>query len=682
MIVGVDIGGTFTDLVAVDGSTGAQVYHKLPSTPDDPARAVIEGLEQMGIDLESVERLIHGTTLATNTILQRNGAVTGLVTTAGHRDVLQIRRGNKPESQVFNPLWEEPTPIVPRFLRVDVTERTDYQGKEITPLDEGELRLALDHLDGLGVEAVAVCFLFSYLSKDHEIRAREIIESEYAHLAVSVSHEILPQWREYERTATTVADAYVKPRMGAYIEHLETRLRSLGYDRDLLIMRSNGGIMSGARARQRPVETFLSGPAAGVVAGRYTGRHTGNSELIVVDMGGTSADVSLITRGEPSATTQSSIDDVTPLNIAMLDIRTIGAGGGSVAWIDPGGVLKVGPVSAGADPGPACYAKGGQLPTVTDANVVLGRIGTDTLLGGRVRIDPDLALDAIERHIARPLAIDPVQAAAGIVRVTVANMAAAIRAVTAERGVDPRQYSILAGGGGGPLHCPLLAHEFGMDRVIVPAYPGLMSASGLVLSDLRVEVVRSSPMRLERDGTERLTAICSSMLQEAIAELRQEGFEGEPATALTLVMRYLGQNWEIDVPIGAGEMTVESLSREFDETHQKLYGFDLPTQQHELLAIRTAAVGPTQRADDLVPRRSDQGQRTAGEDPQPAEIRRMWNDLAGKFEHCPVFARDALGSGDEVHGPATIEGADSAVWLPAGARSSVDPDGNIIVNLV
>ena len=504
---------------------------------------------------------------------------------------------------------EEPAPIVPRHLRVDVRERTDYQGNQIEPLDEGELRLGLDHLVSLGVEAVAVCFLFSYLSKDHEVRAREIIESEYPQLAVSVSHEILPQWREYERTATTVADAYVKPRMGAYIGHLESTLRTLGYDHGLLIMRSNGGIMSGARARQRPVETFLSGPAAGVVAGRYTGRHTGNGNLIVVDMGGTSADVSLITRGEPSVTTQSFIDDVTPLNIAMLDIRTIGAGGGSVAWIDTGGVLKVGPASAGADPGPACYDRGGQLPTVTDANVVLGRIGTDTLLGGRVRIDPALAREAIERHIARPLGIDPVHAAAGIVRVTVANMAGAIRAVTAERGVDPRHYSMLAGGGGGPLHCPLLAREFGMDRVIVPAYPGLMSASGLVLSDLRVEVTRSSPMRLERDGTAALAATCSSMLEEAIAELREEGFAGIPSTSLTLVMRYLGQNWEIDVPVVADELTVESLSREFDQTHQKLYGFDLPSHQHEILAIRTAAVGPTTGADDLVPRRPGQNPR-------------------------------------------------------------------------
>ncbi len=449
------------------------------------------------------------------------------------------------------------------------------------------------------------------------------------------------------------------PAWGRISSHLESTLRTLGYDHGLLIMRSNGGIMSGARARQRPVETFLSGPAAGVVAGRYTGRHTGNGNLIVVDMGGTSADVSLITRGEPSATTQSFIDDVTPLNIAMLDIRTIGAGGGSVAWIDPGGVLKVGPASAGADPGPACYDRGGQLPTVTDANVVLGRIGTDTLLGGRVRIDPDLALEAIERHIARPLGIDPVQAAAGIVRVTVANMAAAIRAVTAERGVDPRQYSMLAGGGGGPLHCPLArprVRDGPCDRSRLPGPdvglgPRSLRSSGRSRSDPRRCV--SSAM-----GLQALAATCSSMLEEAIAELREEGFEGNPSTSLTLVMRYLGQNWEIDVPVVADELTVESLSREFDQTHQKLYGFDLPSHQHEILAIRTAAVGPTPGADDLVPRRPGQNRRPPlMRGRHPAETRRMWNDLVGQIRTLPrVRPRCPPTWRRRSSVPATIEG--------------------------
>ena len=523
MIVGVDVGGTFTDFVLIDPQQREHRYLKVASTPDDPGRAVLEGLTELGLDLGSVDRLVHGTTVATNTILQHNGARTGLITSGGHRDILEIRRGNKPERNAFDLLWSQPRPLVPRYRRVDVSGRLDYRGREVEALDEAEIELAADHLVELGAESVAICFLFSYLNPDHEERAADIVSRRHPGLAVSTSSAILPQWREYERTAAAVADAYVKPRMATYIDELGSALEGAGLRRQMSIMKSNGGVMTAASAKARPIETFLSGPAGGVVAAKYHGRQAGRRDVIAMDMGGTSFDVSLILDGDPNLTTTGEIDEVTPLGIPMLDIRTIGAGGGSIAWIDPGGILKVGPASAGADPGPACYGRGGELPTVTDANVVLGRLGESTLLAGSMRIDPALARDAVSREIAQPLGLSVEEAAAGILRITVANMATAIRSITAEAGVDPRDFAILAGGGGGPLHAALIAEEFDIGSVVIPSYPGLLSAGGLVLSDLKVDVIQSFPQRLERDGVEQLQHLVSELVERAARELEGGG---------------------------------------------------------------------------------------------------------------------------------------------------------------
>jgi N-methylhydantoinase A len=676
VIVGVDTGGTFTDLVLVDPAGGVRLQHKLRSTPDDPSRAVLQGLREVGAQLSRVTRLVHGTTVATNTVVERRGAPTGFLTTAGHRDIPQIRRGNKPESEVFNLLWEEPEPIVPRHRRVDVAGRLDSRGGELVPLDPTELAAAADHLVAQGVESVAICFLFSYLNGEHERRAAAVLAERHPRLELSLSSEILPQWREYERASTTIADAYVKPTLSRYLGRLESSLADEGCTVEPLIMKSNGGVMTARAARRRPIETFLSGPAGGVVAAQAQGVEAGRPNLIAIDMGGTSFDVSLITAGEPETTTQSWIDDTTPVSLAMLDIRTIGAGGGSVAWIDRGGALKVGPRSAGAVPGPACYGAGGTEATVTDANVVLGRLGRRTLLGGQLEIDPELAATALERAVCMPLGIDLLHAAAGVVRICVSNMAGEIRALTAERGVNPSDYALLAGGGAGPLHAVQLAREFGIAEVIVPAHPGLLSAAGLVLSDLRVDRVRSFPTRLEQAGAAGVLEAAAQLAGEVSAELSREGYEGDPAVAVSLDMRYGGQNWDLTIPVALDAADTRELAAAFDREHERLYGFSLPGHPHDVLAVRASAVGATSLLAVPQPRRPQPSGAL-----EPVEVRPVYDDESGALVSGAVYRREQLPGGAAFAGPAVVEALDATIWIPHGARAEVDERGSVLVHV-
>ncbi len=676
MIVGIDVGGTFTDIVLVQDD-GAQRFHKLRSTPDDPSRAVIQGLVEMGADVSGLRRLVHGTTVATNAIIERRGAQTGFLTTDGHRDIPQIRRGNKPEGHVFNLHWREPEPLVARYRRTDVAERLDAYGQEVTPLALDEVEAAADHLVRQGVESIAICFLFSYLDPSHERTAAATIRDRHPGVWLSLSSDVLPQWREYERASTTIADAYVKPVLARYVGRLVAALAGLEFDGEPLIMRSNGGVMTAATAQARPVETFLSGPAGGVVAARAHGQRTARPNLISIDVGGTSSDVSLITDGRPGSTTQGWLDESTPLSLPMLDIRTIGAGGGSIAWIDAGGGLKVGPQSAGADPGPACYGQGGGRPTVTDANVVLGRIGPRSLLGGALEIDRDLAADAIEQEICAPLGIELLHAAAGIVRICVANMAKEIRALTAERGVNPRDYALLAGGGAGPLHAVLLAEEFGIEEVLVPAHPGLLSAGGLILSDLRVDRIRSFPIRLERMGVDGLARSAQELLAEVATELRGEGYAGDPEVTLAFDMKYVGQNWDIRVEAPEGELGTDALAAAFDREHERLYGFALEGHQHEVLAIHASAVGVTPGVERHVPRRSPPD-RPSGDG---VGSRAVYDDRATALVEAQVHDWQRLPLAFELQGPAVVEGPDATVWIPSGAHAIVDGDGNLVLTL-
>lgn len=678
MIIGVDVGGTFTDFVLTYEGSGERRYFKVPSTPDDPGRAVVDGLRELGIDLGLVERLIHGTTVATNTVIQRTGARTGLIATDGHRDLLEIRRGTKPEAEVFNTTWSEPIPLVPRSRSLDVTERVDAHGSVVEPLSEPELIAAAEHLRAHGAEAVAICFLFSFMNPEHEHAAKRVVQQLFPELEVSISSEILPQWREYERAVTTVADAYVKPAMKRYLGSLDRRLREMGFGRDVLVMRSNGGVMTARSAQERPIETFLSGPAGGVVAGQEHGRELEFDHLIVSDVGGTSFDVSLVTAGSSKTTTETLIDDTTPLGIAMLDIRTIGAGGGSIAWIDAGGALKVGPRSAGASPGPACYGAGGTEPTLTDANVVLGRIGETSLLGGRMNIDRELAARAIRERIADVLGLDPIVAAYGIVRICVGNMIGEIRAITAERGVDPGGYVLLAGGGAGPLHGVLMARELGMGLVLIPSHPGLLSAGGLVLSDLRVDRLRSFRCRVERDGVQSLGEAVRELVDEVRRGVRNEGYADEPVVEVALDMKYTGQNWEITVPVPSAGLEPGGVCDAFDELHQELYGFAIPGQSHEVLSIRATGIGPNAmrgvtRASNPTP-----GSRSS---PPTRATREVWDEVEGRFVSAPVWRREDLLPGHSLSGPGVVEGMDSTIWLPCDSHALVTGLSSLLISL-
>ena len=681
MIVGVDVGGTFTDFVIADPKTGTSRHHKLPSTPEAPGDAVIRGLDEIGIDLAEVVRLIHGTTVATNTIIQRTGAVTGLIGSEGHRDMLEIRRGTKPEPEVFNTRWDEPVPLVPRRRALDVHERLDAQGGVVLALDVDELALAVEQLVAQGVEAIAVCFLFSYVDDRHEREARQLIRERYPELEVSTSADILPQWREYERAVTTVADAYVKPAMKTYLGALQRTLATSGYSRDLLVMRSNGGIMTAAGAQERPIETFLSGPAGGVVAGLAHGREVAIENLIVIDVGGTSFDVSLVTAGKSKTTTETTIDPVTPLSLAMLDIRTLGAGGGSIAWVDDGGALKVGPQSAGAYPGPACYGQGGDEPTLTDANVLLGRIGPSSLLGGRMSIDTALADGAVRGHVGDVLGLDPVRAAYGIIRICVGNMVGAIRAITAERGVDPSDYALLAGGGAGPLHAPLIARELGIGTIIVPSYPGLLSAGGLIVSDLRIDRLRSFRCRVERDGTDLLVPALNGLVDDVVRALRHEGYLDEPIVEVALDMKYSGQNWEITVPVSRDELTPAEVTAAFDRLHEDLYGFANPGHTHEVLSIRAAAIGPTPEDRRHTPGRFGSDAPAQSTAPEPQSTRLLWDEALDDFVSADIYSRDDLAPGATIRGPSVIEGMDAVIWMPSDCIGTVTASGSIIISI-
>jgi N-methylhydantoinase A len=672
-VVGIDVGGTFTDLVEVDDATGEYRYHKLASTPDDPSRAFLAGAEELAAGRDAPGRTIHGSTVATNTLIQRSGAKVGLITTRGHRDVLEIARGVRPYAHIFDLLWVKPEPLVPRHLRVDVTGRLDAAGRVVEPLAEAEVELACEFLAEHGVEAVAICFLFSYLNDVHERRAAAIVGERLPHVPVSVSADILPQWREFERTSTTVADAHVKPVMSGYLDRLRAGLAAQGHDAELLIMKSNGGVTSATTAAAYPIETYLSGPAAGVVAGQAIGRATGHANVVVTDMGGTSFDISLVTEGRVARRTEGEAAEGVPVNVSMLDVRAIGAGGGSIAWIDAGGGLRVGPRSAGADPGPACYGRGGDEPTVTDANLVLGRLAADAFLGGRFRLDPARAEAAIRERVAEPLGLGLLEAAQGVVDVCVANAVREIRSVTAERGIDHRAYALVAGGGAGPLHAAQIARELGMATVIVPTFPGVLSAIGLVLSDLRFDTVRSLPCTLERDGVERIAGFLEQMAAAGVARLRAERFAGEPLVALALDMRYRGQNWEIEVPVTLDRLDVANVAEAFDREHERLYRFQMPEHEHEVINLRVSVAGPLERGGEHLPRRRPAAAASG------ARSRAVHDDTLRATVDTRVLERDALAPGDEIAGPAIVEELDTTVVLPTGWRASVDELGTMIL---
>ena len=680
LVVGVDTGGTFTDTIVVNLESRQVYLNKVSSTPSDPSVAFMHGLKKTNQPFRKMERIIHGTTHGTNILIQRKGVTTGLITTKGFRDVLEIRRGNRPRGRQFDLQWTKPPSLVQRYLRIGVQERLDPEGNVLCKLQEEEVIKAVRFLIGHGVSSVAICFLFSYLNPVHEKRAEEIVRQNFPQIYVSTSSSILPEWREYERFCATAVNAYILPIMGEYVERLHNKLKNSEYSHSLFIMNSSGGMIFADEAKKLPVQTFLSGPVAGAVAAKFIGEKTRFENFISTDMGGTSFDVGIIKGGEFAYTTEKEVEEGMPIKLFMVDIRTIGAGGGTIAWIDSGGVLKVGPQSAGAEPGPICYGRNGKEPTVTDANLVLGRLNPRYFLGGEQKLLKKKVKEAIEEKIAKPLGVSWVKAAQGIVKVVTANMTQAIRSITTEKGIDPREFALMAFGGAGPLHTALIARELEISYVVVPPYPGLTSAIGLLLSDLKFNTVRSLFCQIERDGTQLISQFLSEMLEQGVNLLKSGGRGGEPVSLPLVDMRYAGQHYEISVPVDKDSLSVEDMTKRFDDMHKSLYGFSLPSMPHEVLRVRMSVIGQISGKNEILNSLWEMNGKKKEISSSTVEMRKVYEGDSDQPINYAIYRRNTLNKGAKIEGPAIIEEMDSTIYIPSWAKAVIDSFGNIVMS--
>jgi N-methylhydantoinase A len=678
--VTVDTGGTFSDFVFLDEDTGEVSITKVASTPDDPSRAILQGIEALvarGVKAGDIGFFCHGTTVGTNALLEGKGVRTGLLVTEGFRGIYEVAEQARPYgAAIFDVLYDKPAMLVPASLTGEVAERIDFKGTVLKPLDEAALRETAAALAARGIESLAVCLLFSFLHPQHEARVREIVAEVAPNLSISLSSEVLPQIREYYRLSTTVINAYLQPILARYIAQLDRRLTETGVaTRQKYIMQSNGGMATFGAAARRAVTTVLSGPAGGVTAGAYACRMTGIGNIITFDMGGTSCDVALIKDGEPALAARGKIDG-RDLAVPMMDINTVSAGGGTIARVDRFGALEVGPDSAGAVPGPACYGRGGAMPTITDCNLVMGLLSPDNFLGGRMRLDPKAARRTIEEKIARPLGLDIVAAAEGIVRIIDVKMEEAIKAISTMRGHDLRDFHLLAFGGAGPVHAGRIARDLGMAGIVVPLYPGVYSAIGLLMSDVKHDYVRSRMTQLRGLDPADVNAMFESLVSQARAELDEDGFAKDRISVQrALDMRYAGQGYEMTLPVGdgpMGEADLVTLRTSFDAQHKAMFGHNAPEEPVEIVSYRVRGVGLVPAVE--MPRFAPTG---ASLDDALRERRRVRFD--GADVDCPVYQREALDVGARITGPAILDQFDCTTVLCPGQVARVDEYKNLIV---
>jgi N-methylhydantoinase A/oxoprolinase/acetone carboxylase beta subunit len=672
--IGIDIGGTFTDVVC-RGKGGHIDLVKIPTTRANPSEAVRLALHHIQEDWhvrpEEIDRFVHGTTVATNAVLERKGAVLGLLTTHGFKDVLEIGRQSRRAMYDLSLVPQTPVFLAPGRRRKEVHERIDAAGEILIPLDEESVRLAVEDLLEQGVQAIAVCFLFSFLNPIHERRTREIIHDMAPELMVSISSDVDPAFREYERTCATAFDAYLKPLVDRYLADMERDLAETGVDAPLQLMQSRGGTASSPVARRRPVRLFLSGPAAGVIGGRMVGREVKHDNIITVDIGGTSSDIALINQGKPMISSEGVIDSYV-VRVPMVDVNAIGAGGGSLAWIDGAGSLKVGPSSAGSEPGPACYGRGGDKPTVTDASVVLGYLNPDYFAGGMLTLQPDLAWRAIETYIAKPLGITVERAALGIHRVVNSNMAEGIRLVSVGRGVDPRGFSLLPLGGGGPIHANALARELGISRIIIPLHPGVLSAAGLLDAPIEHEVAVAFSKSLDPSVIDAVRGAFHDLDSQCFELMKAEHVgKGDVHVLHYADVCYVGQSYYLEVPIDLDvEDPIAQLRRDFLEKHNEVYGHstDVPAQIVNLRSIHQARPGGIHAAATYVPNGK----------PRQKPSRKVMIGETGYID-AEIVEREALGVGDTVNGPAIIEQADTTTVVAPGWQAVVSDGGHLVI---
>ena len=670
---GIDVGGTNTDLLLVDADSGSYRVAKVPSDPADQSNGVMQALTTADVPLTALASIIHGTTIATNAVLERKGARCGLITTRGFRDVLELGRRTRPRNYGMTGQFEA---LIDRELRLEVDERMDARGRVLVPLDEAQLHEALSQLRVLGAEAVVIHFLHSYTNPSHEERAGEIARQMWPNDYVTISSEILREVREFERGSTAAINAFVQPVLSRYLARLVDQIEAGGFPHGLLLMQGNGGIMAAALAKRTPVQTVMSGPAAGAIAAAHIGYQAGAPNLIACDMGGTSFDASVIRNGVPAVTAEKDIAYGVPVRVPMVDIHTIGSGGGSIAYVDGGGLLRVGPESAGANPGPVCYGRGGTRPTVTDANVILGRIDPGTLSGIDVAGGSDAIEAALLEHVGRPLGLDSRDSAAAILAVAGNQLASAIRLVSVEKGHDPRDFALFPFGGAGALHAVTLARELGVPRVLVPRFPGITSALGCVLADVRHDFVHTLWRALADVDPAEAERVFSEHEAEGRVLIEEERVPiSEVQVFYEADLLYRGQTHVFRVPVSMPGFSTSAVAAGLAERYKERFHIELHEMAAVLASLRTTVIGRRKVFDLSVLC----GMASSGGALEPITRRPVYFD--GRFVDTPIFAREKLAQGARIDGPAIVQQSDATIVIDPGATAETDHLGNLVIDV-
>ncbi|SFH61102.1 hydantoinase/oxoprolinase family protein [Albimonas pacifica] len=679
VVAGIDVGGTFTDLVMLDEAAGpggrAVRLAKVPTTPENQAGGVLAALDAAGADPATLDLIVHGTTATTNAVLERRLAKTGLITTEGFRDVLELGRRTRPQAYGMVGRF---VPVIPRDLRLEVPERMDASGAVLTPLDEVALRAAARALLAAGCESVVVHFLHAYANPAHELRAGEILRELWPNPYVTLGHALLSESREFERGVTAAVNASVQPLLQRYVDRLAGELATRGYARDLLVMNGNGGMVSARLVAREAAKTVMSGPASGVMAAAYTGRRAGAANLLTYDMGGTSTDVALIKGAQPAVSNEIEVEYAMPIHVPMVDVRTVGAGGGSIAHVNAAGLLEVGPESAGAQPGPICYGRGGMRPTISDANLILGRLDPSRLNAVEGGVSLETVREVFARELGGPLGLDAEGAAAAVIRVANAKMAGAIRMVSLSLGEDPRDFALFAFGGAGPLHAVALARELGVGRVLVPARPGITNALGCVVADIRHDFVNTLNQPLDLADMELVHATLARQAEEGRALIAQERVEvREVQESFSADMQFIGQTHLLRVPLPSATPSREELHALFARAYWERFRVDLPEIRPALVNLAASIVGVRPEIDLalLIPAEG----RAATLAEARTGARRVW--FEDGWHETPVYRREKLPADAVLEGPAVVEQLDSTLVLDPGCRASGDADGNLMIEV-
>ncbi|MDX8478533.1 hydantoinase/oxoprolinase family protein [Mesorhizobium sp. VK24D] len=676
VVAGIDVGGTFTDLLLIDGKAGGKVHiAKTPTTVENQAFGVVAALAATGFPVDGIDLIVHGTTTTTNAVLERRLARTGMITTRGFRDVIELGRRTRPQAYGMTGTF---VPVIPRDLRLEVSERVEASGAVRIPLDENEMRDAVKRLLDRGCESLVIHFLHSYANPSHERRAAEIAAELWPNGHITTGHALLSEAREFERGVTAAVNASVQPILERYVERLRKELAAKGYARDFLIMNGNGGMISARFVTQESAKTVMSGPASGVIAAAYTGKRAGFGNLVTYDMGGTSTDVALIRNAEPAVSNEIEIEYAMPIHVPMVAVHTVGAGGGSIARVDAAGLIQIGPESAGANPGPICYGRGGTEPTITDANLVLGRLAPKKLLAVDNPVTIERVTGIFEDRIGKHTGLSGVEAAGAVLRLGNMKMAGAIRMVSVSRGHDPRDFALFAFGGAGPLHATALARELGLPRVLVPARPGITNALGCVVADLRHDFVNTINLPV--------AGLDESLMRSVLKRHRNEGEaliakEAVRPNAIRVThsadMQFVGQTHIINVPLPSSSVTRETLQQLFEKAYFARFKVELPEIRANLVNLNTSVTGVRPQID--LSRLIDPAGRAATLDEARREIRPVW--YHGTWHDTPVYAREKLPLDATIEGPAILEQMDATTVLEPGDHARSDADGNIIIDI-